>query len=207
MSRGDVCRHDAIHSLTVAVGKTQASRNTEQHQTSLMLLWAIWSVQASFLLIAWTKTIGGKAKGGGVVIQSRALCLVSMWIMTSRPITGGIPHIHNGFKCTSPTKRTFLNRLQNRKLLVSSEHARGFRLWTFWAVCMQMEWREALFVMRDGIGLIPDLHDIMYGSDFTRAVWQEAARRTDGCSRSEDAHMVIRDRKQSPALPWENNCF
>lgn len=57
----------------------------------------------------------------------------------------------------------------------------------------------------DGVRLIPGLQDIRYGSYFTRAVWQEAERRTDGCSRSEDAQMVISDRKWSPALQWEQN--
>ena len=47
------------------------------------------------------------------------------------------------------------------------------------------------------------LQDIRYGSYFTRAVWQETEKLTDGCSRSEDVQMVIRDRKWLPALQWE----
>jgi len=59
--------------------------------------------------------------------------------------------------------------------------------------------------IRDGVSLIPGLRDIRYGSYFTRAVWQEAERRTDGCSRSEDAQMVLSDRKWTLALQWEQN--
>lgn len=34
---------------------------------------------------------------------------------------------------------------------------------------------------------------------------QEAEKRTDGCNRSENAQMVISERKWSPALQWEQN--
>lgn len=59
--------------------------------------------------------------------------------------------------------------------------------------------------IEDGVRLISGLQDIRYGSYFTRTVWQEAERRTDGCSRSEDAKMIISERKWSPALQWEQN--